>query len=83
MGWRAERDHIISFYLNRWVYTKMKENHLIEITFRNGKSVVWDANNGAWDDYSMKTDGRVFIIWRGENKVAFYNMDDITSVVVK
>lgn len=61
----------------------MNEYHRIEITFHNGKTVVWDADNGQWDDYSIRHDSRVFIIWKGEHRVAFYNMDDITSVIVE
>lgn len=61
----------------------MNENRFIKITFRNGKSIVWDAEKDEWDDYSMRSADKIFIIWRKGNKVAFYNVDNVSSIVVK
>lgn len=48
----------------------MNENRFIKITFRNGKSIVWDAEKDEWDDYSMRSADKIFIIWRKGNKTS-------------
>ena len=54
----------------------MKEYNIIEVTFNNGHSAVWEADKGEWDDYAY--DGTVFIITLG-----IYNLSHVISVVVK
>ena len=59
----------------------MKEYNIIEVTFNNGHSAVWEADKGEWDDYAY--DGTVFIIKKGGAWVGIYNMSHVISVVVE
>ncbi len=54
---------------------------IIEITFKNGHSAVWDAEKGEWGDYAY--DGSAFIIKKDGAWVGIYNMASIISVTVK
>ena len=60
---------------------EMNNYNVIEITFNNGHSAIWEANKGEWDDYSY--DGRSFIIKKDGAWVDIYNMNHVISVVVK
>ena len=59
----------------------MNNLNTIEVTFKNGRSAVWEADKGEWDDYAY--DGTAFIIKKGGAWVGIYNMDSVISVVVK
>lgn len=52
---------------------------MIEIIKRNGTIDKWESDN--YDDYMY--DGKCFIIIKGEQWVGIYNMDCVSSVVVK
>lgn len=54
---------------------------IIEVTFKNGHSAVWEAEKGEWDDYTYE--GSVFAIKKDGAWVGIYNMDCIFSIVVK
>ena len=59
----------------------MKNYNVIEITFNNGQSAIWEANKGEWDDYSY--DGMSFVIKKDGAWVGIYNMNHVISVGVK
>lgn len=59
----------------------MKKYNIIEVTFKNGHSAVWEADKNEWDDYAY--DGSAFIIKKDGAWVGIYNMDSVISVVVK
>ncbi len=59
----------------------MKSYNIIEVTFSNGHSAIWEADKGEWDDYAY--DGKVFIIKKNGSWVGIYNMNHVISVVVK
>lgn len=59
----------------------MDSHNIIEITFKNGHSAVWQADKNEWDDYVY--DGSVFIIKKDGAWVGIYNIDHIISVIVK
>lgn len=59
----------------------MKNYNIIEVTFKNGHSAVWEADKNEWDDYAY--DGSAFIIRKDGAWVGIYNMDSVISVVVK
>ena len=59
----------------------MKNYNIIEVTFKNGRSAVWEANKGEWDDYAY--DGSAFCIKKEGVLVGVYNMSNVISVVVK
>lgn len=59
----------------------MNNYNVIEITFNNGPSAIWEANKGEWDDYSY--DGMSFVIKKDGAWVGIYNMNHVISVVVK
>lgn len=52
---------------------------MIKIVFKNGTVTKW--KNGEWTDY--KYDRKCFIVIKDESWVAFYNIDNIISVVIK
>ena len=52
---------------------------MIKIAFKNGCIAVWEEKQ--WDDY--KYDGKCFIVVKGGQWVGIYNIDSITSIVVK
>lgn len=59
----------------------MKNYTIIEITLRNGHSIVLSSEKGEWDDYAY--DGTVFVVKKDGVWVGIYNIADIFSVVVK
>ena len=50
---------------------------MLKITLMNGREVLWDALD--FDDY--KYDGKMFIIIKDGEWIAFYNIDCIVSIV--
>lgn len=55
--------------------------NIIEVTFKNGRSAVWKADKGEWDDYVY--DGSAFIIKKNGILVGIYSMSSVICVVVK
>lgn len=59
----------------------MKKYNFIEISFKGGHTVYWEADKGEWDDYSYN--GSAFIIKKDGVWVGIYNMDCVLSIIVK
>lgn len=51
---------------------------MIKITFKNGNTCIWKSEE--YTDY--KYDGKCFIIAKGEQWIAIYNIDSVISVVI-
>lgn len=51
----------------------------IEITFKNGESVIY--NKGSWDDYAY--DGKAVIVKNNGSWVGIYNFDNVAWVELK
>lgn len=52
---------------------------MIKIIMTNSQTVIWNENE--FDDYMY--DDKFFIILKNKKWIGFYNLDHITSVIVK
>lgn len=59
----------------------MKNYNIIEVTLKNGRAAIWEADKGEWDDYAY--DGAAFCIKKGGILVGIYSMSNVISVVLK
>ena len=48
---------------------------------KNGMTACWEADKGEWDDYTY--DGKAFIVKKNREYVGIYNMDCVSSIIVK
>jgi hypothetical protein len=53
----------------------------INVALKNGMTACWEADKGEWDDYTY--DGKAFIVKKNREYVGIYNMDCVSSIIVK
>ncbi|MEG2354259.1 MAG: hypothetical protein RSB70_06475 [Clostridium sp.] len=56
----------------------MKE---ICISFKNGRTCIWEDNKDGWDDYEY--DKKCFIIKKNGIYIGIYNFDSIASIRIR
>lgn len=67
--------------LKRFQESSIENYNTIEVTFKNSRSAIWEADKGEWDDYAY--DGSAFCIKKNGVLVGLYSINNVVSVVVK